>query len=258
MAPKSENGEKPVIPIDDERISSENFKSFLGYLYNDKVEITGDNAFALLNMAEMYNVESLFKLCEDFLIKNLNSENVITISNSASIFSNSKIFKETIDFLTKKTDLFTSRRKFLELNGDALLGVLKCEQGNLICHPDNIDHRGRCCTCRKKQPSFSESRLFDMVLEWGKNQCRLKQLEGNTENMKQILGPFLTWIRFPTMTVEYLTTVVYPWKLLDSETMLRIIVDAQQFSKSEQSNESSFRKDERGYFGSNVRSRESF
>uniref|UniRef100_A0AC34Q9T7 BTB domain-containing protein n=1 Tax=Panagrolaimus sp. JU765 TaxID=591449 RepID=A0AC34Q9T7_9BILA len=258
MAPKSENGEKPVIKIDDERISIENFKLFLGFLYTDKVDITGDNVFLLLNMAKLYDVESLVKLCEEFLLKNLTSENVVAIANSASVFPDSMIFKEAVEFLTKKTDLFTSSQKLLELNGDALLQVLKCEEGNFICHPDDLDESGKCFTCRK-QASFPESQLFGMVLKWGKNQCMLQQLEKTLQNLKKNLEPFLPWIRFPTMTVEYLTTVVYPWKLLDSETMLHVIIDAQHFSKGEKSNESSFRKDERrAYMGVNVKPRDSF
>uniref|UniRef100_A0AC34RKD9 BTB domain-containing protein n=1 Tax=Panagrolaimus sp. JU765 TaxID=591449 RepID=A0AC34RKD9_9BILA len=105
MAPKSENGEKPVIKIDDERISADNFRVFLKYLYSDQIDITGDSAFSLLNLAKMYDVASLVKLSEEFLTKNLTSENVVTIANSASIFHDSEIFKIAVEFIVTKSDV---------------------------------------------------------------------------------------------------------------------------------------------------------
>uniref|UniRef100_A0AC34PVN8 BTB domain-containing protein n=1 Tax=Panagrolaimus sp. JU765 TaxID=591449 RepID=A0AC34PVN8_9BILA len=123
MAPKSVNGEKPVIPINDPRISAENFKLFLEFLYSGEVEITGDNVFVLLNMAEMYNIESLFKLCEEFLTDNLNSENVISVANSASIFDNSKIFKEAINFI-KTSGILKQNEQFCLMNEKVLLETI--------------------------------------------------------------------------------------------------------------------------------------
>uniref|UniRef100_A0AC34QD16 Uncharacterized protein n=1 Tax=Panagrolaimus sp. JU765 TaxID=591449 RepID=A0AC34QD16_9BILA len=155
----------------------------------------------------MYDVASLIPLVETFLINNLTSENVVVVANSASFFPDSNISKETVDFIIKKSDILKSEAEFCELNADVLLEVLKCEEGNLICHPNNIGPNVKCLTCNK-QASFPESQLFDMVLLWAKNQCKLQELEENPKNMKEILEPFLPWIRFPTMTVEYLTKVV--------------------------------------------------
>uniref|UniRef100_A0AC34Q9P6 BTB domain-containing protein n=1 Tax=Panagrolaimus sp. JU765 TaxID=591449 RepID=A0AC34Q9P6_9BILA len=241
--PEGENGEKPVIPIDDDRVSAENFKLLLGFLYTGEVNITDDNAFALLNVAKMYDVESLVKRCEELLKRNLNDENVIDVAKRVSIFADSTIFKDAVDFLTKRTNLFLSPEKFIELNADVLLEVVKCEEGNLICRPKIVDGISVLCN---KLAGFPESQLFNMLLLWAKNECKIQQKEDNSENVKVILEPFLPWIRFPTMTVEFLTTVVYPWKLLDSDTLLRIIVDAQHVSQGIESNESSFSRLKRG------------
>uniref|UniRef100_A0AC34PVR7 BTB domain-containing protein n=1 Tax=Panagrolaimus sp. JU765 TaxID=591449 RepID=A0AC34PVR7_9BILA len=199
MAPRSVKGEKPVIKIDDERISAENFKLFLEFLYSDKVKITGDNVFELLNMGKMYDIESLVKLCEQFLTKNLNDGNVVTIANSASIFDDSKIFRKAINFI-KRSNVLERSEKFCLMNETVLLEVLKTGTENSGNDPDNYNWGSF--------PSCSEIKLFQMLLKWGQNQCKIQEMEENSENMRNILESFLPLIRFPTMSVDELITIV--------------------------------------------------
>uniref|UniRef100_A0AC34RK09 BTB domain-containing protein n=1 Tax=Panagrolaimus sp. JU765 TaxID=591449 RepID=A0AC34RK09_9BILA len=201
MTPKSARGGKPTIKIDDSRISAENFKLFLGFLYTDKVKITGDNVFELLNMAKMYDIESLVKLCEEFLTNNLNFENVVTIANSASIFDDSKIFKEAINYI-QASDVMRRSEKFCLMNETVLREVLTMGTETSVNDPYGTKRY------RYSYPRCSEIELFQMLLKWGQNQCKIQQLEENPENMKKILEPFLPLIRFPTMTIEQLTTIV--------------------------------------------------
>uniref|UniRef100_A0AC34R911 BTB domain-containing protein n=1 Tax=Panagrolaimus sp. JU765 TaxID=591449 RepID=A0AC34R911_9BILA len=264
MAPKSENGEKPVIKIDDSRISAEDFKLFLGFLYSDKVDITGENAFALLNMGRMYEVESLVKLCDEFLTKNLNSENVITIANSASVFDDSDIYAESINFI-QTSDVLKSDENFCQMNEAVLSEVLEMDEGELFCEKHCEPNKRQCYSCKKsfdasfKQCPLSHSlgsinhcfkcsnsntlteiKLFQKLLKWGQNQCKIKKMRQNPEHMKKILEPFLKLIRFPTMSIRDLTTFVYRTKLLDDSTFAAAVVAAQNVIDGEDQNPSPF------------------
>uniref|UniRef100_A0AC34R654 BTB domain-containing protein n=1 Tax=Panagrolaimus sp. JU765 TaxID=591449 RepID=A0AC34R654_9BILA len=253
LAPKSENGEKPVIKIDDERISAENFKLFLGFLYTDKVEITGDNAFALLNMAKMYDVESLVELCEDFLTKRLMPENVVTIANSASIFHDSEIFKIAVEFIVTKSDVWKDEQKYYEMNDEVLSAVLKQDKilnlkDLILCHPPYGYMNGMCRVCYRAIPLPSEVDLFNLMLKWGKTQCKIKNLEENPENLREVLKSCLPFIRFPTMTILELRDTVYPTKLLDGAAMAAVFVDAINFAQNQTTNESTFSKVRRSFW----------
>uniref|UniRef100_A0AC34Q0S0 BTB domain-containing protein n=1 Tax=Panagrolaimus sp. JU765 TaxID=591449 RepID=A0AC34Q0S0_9BILA len=206
LAPKSENGEKPVIPINDESITAENFKIFLLYLYSDKAEVTGDNAFTLMNLGKMYDVPSLISFVGKFLINNLTSENVVTIANSASIFNDDEILKNSVDFITKKCDVLKSEQQFCQLNEQVLSMVLNKDEGNLFCHSSSVEN-GLCHICGNA-PTFSEIDLFKMLLKWGENQCITKGIQPIPQNLKTVLKEFLPLIRFPTMTINQLVTVV--------------------------------------------------
>uniref|UniRef100_A0AC34QDP6 BTB domain-containing protein n=1 Tax=Panagrolaimus sp. JU765 TaxID=591449 RepID=A0AC34QDP6_9BILA len=265
MAPKSENGEKPVIKIDDPRISAENFKLFLEFLYSDKAEITGDNAFALLNMARMYDVKLLIKLCEEFLTKNLNSENVVTIANSASIFNDSEIYTKSISFI-QTSDVLKSDENFCQMNETVLSQVLKMDDRGLFCANHCEPNKKQCQRCRnsflaimdkclcddiflgpvnhcyncENPNALTEIDLFQKLFKWGQKQCKLQQLEENPENMKGILELFLKLVRFPTMSFKELTTVVYPTKLLDDSAFSTAVVAHQNVIDGKDENPSPF------------------
>uniref|UniRef100_A0AC34Q0U9 BTB domain-containing protein n=1 Tax=Panagrolaimus sp. JU765 TaxID=591449 RepID=A0AC34Q0U9_9BILA len=238
LAPKSENGEKPVIPINDESITAENFKIFLLYLYSDKAEVTGDNAFTLMNLGKMYDVPSLISFVGKFLINNLTSENVVTIANSASIFNDDEILKNSVDFITKKCDVLKSEQQFCQLNEQVLSMVLNKDEGNLFCHSSSVEN-GLCHICGNA-PTFSEIDLFKMLLKWGENQCITKGIQPIPQNLKTVLKEFLPLIRFPTMTINQLVTVVYPTKLFDASAMWNMTIDAQNLIDGQPTSKSGF------------------
>uniref|UniRef100_A0AC34QTK1 BTB domain-containing protein n=1 Tax=Panagrolaimus sp. JU765 TaxID=591449 RepID=A0AC34QTK1_9BILA len=252
MAPKGENDEKPVIKINDERISAKDFRTFLLFLYNNKAEITGENAFALLNMAKMYDVAELFRLCEEFLTKSLTSENVFTIANSASIFDDSEVFKTAVEFIVTKSDVLRNEQKYYEINNEVLCAVLKQDKIPTLMdpycranHPSHVNG-SNCSYCGRA--TATEVDLFNLMLKWGKNQCKLKNLEENPENLREILKSCLPFIRFATMSCYELSNVVYPTKLLDNAVMATIFVDVVNLAQHRTTNESPFSKVKRSFF----------
>uniref|UniRef100_A0AC34QU23 BTB domain-containing protein n=1 Tax=Panagrolaimus sp. JU765 TaxID=591449 RepID=A0AC34QU23_9BILA len=249
MAPKGENGEKPVIKINDERISAKDFRTFLLFLYDNKSRITGDNAFALLNMAKMYDVPELFRLCEEYLTRSLTSENVVTIANSASIFHDSQILKNAAEFIVTKSDVLLNEQKYYGMNSEVFSAVLQQDKilnlKNLVlCHPGSGHTNGICryqyCRTAIVFPTVVD--LFNVMLKWGQNQCKIKNLEETPENLREICESCLPFIRFPTMTIDELSTVVYQAKVLDLSVLALILIDANNFAKNQTANESTFSK----------------
>uniref|UniRef100_A0AC34PZG2 Uncharacterized protein n=1 Tax=Panagrolaimus sp. JU765 TaxID=591449 RepID=A0AC34PZG2_9BILA len=152
-----------------------------------------------------------------------------------------------------ESDVLGSEAKFCQMNERVLLAVLESDEGNLLCHPDRISKNSECLTC-KKTPVFQECRLFDLVLKWGRYQCRIRGLDETPENLKTILEPFLPFIRFPTMTTDQLILSVYPTKLFDDSTFLSIILDSQNTASGRPANASRFaRVKRRAFIGSNIK-----
>uniref|UniRef100_A0AC34Q7T4 Uncharacterized protein n=1 Tax=Panagrolaimus sp. JU765 TaxID=591449 RepID=A0AC34Q7T4_9BILA len=97
------------------------------------------------------------------------------------------------------------------MNERVLRAVLESDEGNLLCYSNDMKKDGENATT---PPDFQENVLFELVMKWGRNQCKIRGLDQTPENVKTILEPFLPLIRFPTMTTEQLILSVCELSLL--------------------------------------------
>uniref|UniRef100_A0AC34R9B2 BTB domain-containing protein n=1 Tax=Panagrolaimus sp. JU765 TaxID=591449 RepID=A0AC34R9B2_9BILA len=247
LAPKSENGEKPVIKIDDERISAKDFRTFLLFLYCNKVDVRDlEHAFTLMYLAKKYEDIHLYQFCEEYLKReiNLTSVNVVTIANSASVFHDSEVFKTAIEFIATK-GILMNERKYFGMNSEVLSAVLKQDKILPCSTYTTYGIGGKCDNCELAPPK--EIELFDIMLKWGQNQLEMKKMTKNPKKLRKVLKSCLPFIRFPVMTVDELSTIVYPTKLLEKSVMAAVFVDSNNFAKGTTTNESTFSKVKRSF-----------
>jgi len=74
-----------------QNIRYEIFVDFLKYLYTGKIEINSENAENLLQIADMYLVDDLKTLVEDYFCHHLDDENIEQIKKISEIYSSSRI-----------------------------------------------------------------------------------------------------------------------------------------------------------------------
>ena len=99
---EANSGEVEIKDFDDETV-----KTFLHFIYNDKIVAEKLIDTRLLHISEKYNVRELFLLCRSHLEKNLSFENAIDVLVSAH--------------LTDQTSLFDAASKFVWHNRGHLM-----------------------------------------------------------------------------------------------------------------------------------------
>ena len=80
-------------------IEHEIFREMLRYLYAAKVNNIDKFAVQLLRAADMYVINGLKYLCEEFLSENLNLENVLEYFTMAEQYNAAKLKVETVNFM---------------------------------------------------------------------------------------------------------------------------------------------------------------
>uniref|UniRef100_A0AC34R0K6 Uncharacterized protein n=1 Tax=Panagrolaimus sp. JU765 TaxID=591449 RepID=A0AC34R0K6_9BILA len=136
------------------------------------------------------------------------------------------------------------------MNERVLHAVLESDEGNLICHSKDMKKDGENATT---PPDFQENVLFELVMKWGRNQCKIRGLDQTPENVRIIVQPFLPLIRFLTMTTEQLILSVYPTKMFDDSTFLSIILDSQSNANGRLAMASNFSHKKRGCIGPKIK-----
>eukprot|EP00823_Brevimastigomonas_motovehiculus_P006779 TRINITY_DN572_c0_g1_i1.p1 TRINITY_DN572_c0_g1~~TRINITY_DN572_c0_g1_i1.p1 ORF type:complete len:386 (+),score=77.56 TRINITY_DN572_c0_g1_i1:26-1183(+) len=67
-----------------------------------------------------------------------------------------------------------------------------------------------------------EVEVFKALINWSENECQRKNLKINPENERKVLDDILPYVRFPTMSIEEISSTVVPSKILTSEESIEI------------------------------------
>ena len=94
------------------------------YLQTDSVEITGDSVVQLLYLSKKYLVECLSKVCCTHLCENLDTGNVLQVLELAIMFDEESLIKQCADVLKKHQKKILSCKNFLSLSETFLPNVL--------------------------------------------------------------------------------------------------------------------------------------
>lgn len=92
----SQENEQTFLQLDIDRHSLE---CLLDYVYTRKCQLTFENIHQMINAAKFYQMTNLFEYCCEYLIENLNHQNVFHLYHFAKLYSNEKLFHITYEYI---------------------------------------------------------------------------------------------------------------------------------------------------------------
>ncbi|KAM4610008.1 ankyrin repeat and BTB/POZ domain-containing protein 1 [Polymixia lowei] len=103
----------PVLTL--HNISHEIFIHLLYYIYSDDTELSPDNVFDVLCVADMYLLPGLKRLCGKTLAQNICEENVLHMWKTAKLFCLSHLEDQCKEFMAKIIERLVEHAEFAEM-----------------------------------------------------------------------------------------------------------------------------------------------
>ena len=152
-----QHSENPFLQLD---IPCHILECLLDYAYTRECTLTLHNVSEVIDAAKLCQMTSLFQYCCEYLIKNLNEENIFHLYHFAKRHSNGRLFNVTHEYLMRYfLNVTKLNQTFLELHIEQLIEFLS-----------NDDLNAR-----------HEEDLFDASIQW---------IDYDTENRKAVRFPF--------------------------------------------------------------------
>lgn len=168
----AEENEKCMI----EDVSPTAFYEMLQFIYTDDVNINEKNFTEIMYAAHKYSLNCLEKLCCDYAIAKLDSENCCLYLQQSFLFDND-LSKKCLEVIDRDIRLIVQKSNWKELNADQMKTILES---------DFLD--------------INEYNLFEAVMEWAKFACEKDGLDFQSMNIRDKFTVF-ELIRFPTMSL---------------------------------------------------------
>lgn len=121
MRPAADN----VIVIDG--IDGNILRALVGFCYTNEIQINADNVFDIAAAASMFLFRPVEKLCEQFLMKQLNVPNCLGLWLLADRYAYSELQNEVNALFADHFQQLTLQEEFLKLSPDALATFLKLD-----------------------------------------------------------------------------------------------------------------------------------
>ncbi len=160
-------------------------------MYYDEAEITAENVLYLIQAAKKYKVAMLSHECSLFLNEKLDANNVFGILEHSIYFKDQWLIDKCLMLITNEGSVALKSKPFSKLSSEAISRVLSMNKINT-----------------------KEVDIFKAIIVWAEAECERKGLAANATNLRQVIGPNLFKIRFPTMSVEEFADTVVPTNIL--------------------------------------------
>ena len=179
--------------------NEESMEQFLRFLYTEECTLTVDNVIAIMYLAKKYTLHSLDRKCLQFLLDNLNPENVLDVLEKTSCFGEKKLEECCWRVIERETSKVVASDNFTNITPTTLGILLKVDKLNV-----------------------QEVELFQAVLKWIDSQCSSKNIEPTAENRRSVIGEAIYYFRFFSMSHEQFVQNVSKSGLLTSDEMIPI------------------------------------
>lgn len=104
-------------------------ESIVQFAYNHKAKLTAGNIESVIVTADRLNVLGLLKLCEEFLLEHITTDNAIGIFKLAKYLHCRSLEKQALGFLLKNfLAVSTCSNEFLQLSPDELGQILRADE----------------------------------------------------------------------------------------------------------------------------------
>ncbi|XP_035708776.1 uncharacterized protein LOC110863312 isoform X4 [Folsomia candida] len=193
---------KPL-PIPANMTDPESFKAMIQFMYTEELDEqqSDDKLCGLLKAGKRFEVKLLENRCEDLLYKRLNIQNMLNIYEVAELLNKQPLMECCFSLMIKNGDMFFESPDFTKISHGLLCKLL----GN-----DDL--------------CVQENNIFDSCLRWARAQLQRLGKEENGQNLRGVLDPAHTLIRFPLLHQEFIVQGVQPLGLLLDSELLEITI----------------------------------
>uniref|UniRef100_A0AC35GXJ6 BTB domain-containing protein n=1 Tax=Panagrolaimus sp. PS1159 TaxID=55785 RepID=A0AC35GXJ6_9BILA len=199
-------------PILIEGYSFENFKEFLTFLYSGKCQLSKENIFSMVDIAEFYRVPCFKTICDEFLTKTeLTLENIYQMIRISNKYSLTEFYQLVVSFASKNISTFLKNEQFYGLEKCTLIKILELSD-----------------------KTKNQEVIFEAVYKWVEKQAN-KNLETDNffffgldlnDAIKKQISDLLPFISFQNMSVDFLTFFVVKQTDIFTNNELRDILCA--------------------------------
>lgn len=178
-----------------EEDSPQTFKWVLNYMYTGELRLPSvELALQVYLFANKYLMAHLKTVCSKYLINQVVAERVPEVLNLAILLEDGDLIDKCVEVLEPSADSFFASPAIGSLSSDSL----KCLLG-------------------KDLSVFSESVVFQGILNWCRSHLKSKEKEISPITLRQEMENFLPKIRFLTMSLEEFVKNVLPEYILTLE-----------------------------------------
>ncbi len=153
--------------------NEESLEQFLRFLYTEDCTLTAGNVVAIMYLATKYILPSLNEKCVNFLLENLNPENVLDVLPQATRFDEKELEKRCWECIETNISKIIATGSFNNISQANLASLLK-----------------------RDKLRIAEVELFQAILKWIDIQCSHRGLELTGKNRRSVIGEAIYDFRF--------------------------------------------------------------
>ncbi|CAD5229523.1 unnamed protein product [Bursaphelenchus okinawaensis] len=173
----------PVETVEVPDINPSAFRKMIEFIYSDfdpkSVHLTDNNVMEVLYAAKKYAIDALVDECVRYLLNDLSPFNAVFLLSQARVFNEETLIKRCYEVIDRNTDVALQAEHIEDVDKDTLMTVLR----------------------RTQLDPSSELIIFNAARGWAEADCKRQKLEPTPQNIRQVLGPALSLIRYPRMEV---------------------------------------------------------
>ncbi|XP_063592918.1 BTB/POZ domain-containing protein 6-like isoform X2 [Penaeus indicus] len=176
----------------------EAFEWLLDHIYQDKSKLPEVSvAVQVYQLASRYKMDSLCRMCSEFLLEKVNVKNFPFVYNTAVFLQDTKLLEKCSLVLAPSSDQIMSSQDIGVMNADALTKLLQ--------HPS--------------LSVSSETLAYKALIKWG----RSKLADQSPESLRQAVKEFLPLVRFRAMTTDEFVEHVLPSEVLNNDECVKLL-----------------------------------
>ena len=169
------------------------------FVYTDETDINEHTVVPLLRASQLYDISALTTKCSEWLANQVNSSNACILLAKSLELKRDALAQKCLEVIQNQTSEALATDVFVDIPQEAL------------CYIVNSDRL-----------AISEVDVFQYCITWARHQLTTQSTAVNGSGIRQVLGPVLFSIRFPTFTLQDFSSIVVPAEILNKEEELAI------------------------------------
>lgn len=179
-------------------IQTKAFISFR-YIYSDVLDLSIENVFGVLYVAEKYLLSTMKNECSSLLSSSVETSNALVVFNVASHFQLQTLITKSLNHIQKNAVECLLASNSMKISKLCMESILRLD--SLSC---------------------SETDICRFFLKWAIHQCESEGKTASGENMRNIAGSLLYLVNFPQIDKPYFANEIARSGLLTLEEIVSV------------------------------------